>query len=150
MVQNLCVLVSIKQTDLLEFMMELDIYIVWLWTIWRYLQHNWISFQSNKQYHICFFSLLCKNQSWFLWLFTYRKKKLTLYNVIILIKSVLKKNKNHCYYNIFLEKCMPRKIYFYNSFHSIIMLRFGETNLIKEKFYAAKKPYKFGMLILTI
>ena len=33
------------------------------------------------------------------------EKILTLYNVIILIKSVLNKSKNHYYYKIFLEKC---------------------------------------------
>ena len=27
-----------------------------------------------KQCHIYLFSLLCENQSWFLWLFAYRKK----------------------------------------------------------------------------
>ena len=29
---------------------------------------------------------------------------LTIHNVIILIKSVVNKNENNCYYNIFLEK----------------------------------------------
>ena len=33
------------------------------------------------------------------------EKALTLHNVIILIKSVLNKEKNHCCYKIFLEKC---------------------------------------------
>ena len=33
------------------------------------------------------------------------EKILTLYNAIILIKSVLNKDKNHCYNRIFLEKC---------------------------------------------
>ena len=33
------------------------------------------------------------------------KKRLALYNIIILIKSVLNKNKNRHYYNMFLEKC---------------------------------------------
>ena len=33
------------------------------------------------------------------------EKRLTLHNVIILIKSVQNKDKNHYYYNIFLEKC---------------------------------------------
>ena len=32
------------------------------------------------------------------------EKRLTLHNVIIHIKSVLSKNKNYCYYKIFLEK----------------------------------------------
>ena len=30
---------------------------------------------------------------------------LTFHNVIILIKSVVDKDKSHYYYNIFLEKC---------------------------------------------
>ena len=34
------------------------------------------------------------------------EKILTFYNVIILIKSVVNKNKNEYYYNIFLEKCL--------------------------------------------
>ena len=34
------------------------------------------------------------------------EKTLTLHNLAILIKSVLKKkNQNHYYYNVFLEKC---------------------------------------------
>ena len=32
-------------------------------------------------------------------------KSLTLHNVIIHIKSVLNKDKNHYYYNVLLEKC---------------------------------------------
>ena len=34
------------------------------------------------------------------------EKILTLHNVIIHIKSVLNKDKNHYYYKIFLEKCL--------------------------------------------
>ena len=33
------------------------------------------------------------------------EKTLTLHNIIILIKSVLNKDKNHYCYKIFLEKC---------------------------------------------
>ena len=33
------------------------------------------------------------------------EKRLTLHNVIILIKSVVNKGKNHYYYKTFLEKC---------------------------------------------
>ena len=33
------------------------------------------------------------------------EKILTWHNVLIQIKSVLNKNKNHCYYRIYLEKC---------------------------------------------
>ena len=32
------------------------------------------------------------------------EKILTFHNVVILIKSVVKKNKNNCYYNLYLEK----------------------------------------------
>ena len=32
------------------------------------------------------------------------EKTLTFHNVIILIKSIWNKDKNNCYYNIFLEK----------------------------------------------
>ena len=32
------------------------------------------------------------------------EKTLTLYNVIVNVKSVLKEDQNHYYYNIFLEK----------------------------------------------
>ena len=34
------------------------------------------------------------------------EKILTLHNVIIFIKSILHKDKNHYYYKIFLEKCL--------------------------------------------
>ena len=33
-------------------------------------------------------------------------KILTLHNVIILLKTVLNTDKNHCYYKIFLERCL--------------------------------------------
>ena len=66
--------------------------------------YNKIRYKSTKWHHIYFFSLFCKNQSWFLWFLSYRKI-LTLHNVIILIKSVLNKNKSHYYYKTFLEKC---------------------------------------------
>ena len=36
--------------------------------------------------------------------YTVIKEVLTLQNVIILIKSVLNRDENHCYYNIVLEK----------------------------------------------
>ena len=34
------------------------------------------------------------------------EKKTTLHNVIMHIKWVLNKDQNHCYFNIFLEKCL--------------------------------------------
>ena len=56
------------------------------------------------------------------------EKILTLHSVIILLKSVLNKDKNHYYYRIFLEKCSYQlaKKYSQNFFNSIIMVRFGE------------------------
>ena len=66
------------------------------------------------------------------------EKRMTLHNVIILIKSVLNRNKNNYYYKIFLEKCsflLAKKINT-NFFHSMIMLRFGEKEIKREKFYA--------------
>ena len=30
------------------------------------------------------------------------------------------------------------------------MLRFGQTKVVKEEFYGAKEPIKFGMLMLII
>ena len=59
-------------------------------------------------------------------------KILTLHNVIILIKLVPNKDKNHYYYKIFLEKFsyqLAKKL-----FHSIIMVRLGEKEIAKEKF----------------
>ena len=71
---------------------------------------------------------------------------LTLHNVTIHIKSVLNEDKNHCYYKIFLEKCLYQlakkqtKIFV----HSIIMLRFGEREreIAKEKLLCFKKVHK--------
>ena len=59
---------------------------------------------------------------------------------MILIKSVLKKYRNLYYYKIFIEKCLYQLANII--FHSIIMLRFGETKVSKERFHAAKKPIK--------
>ena len=64
-----------------------------------------------------------------------------MHKVIILIKSVLNKDKNHYYYKIFA--CI---IWLKDSqktfFRSIKMLRFGEAKVTKEKLYAAKKTIK--------
>ena len=56
------------------------------------------------------------------------ERRLTLHNVIIQIKSVLNKDKNHYYYKTFLEKCsyqLAKKQSQNFFFHSIIMVRFG-------------------------
>ena len=68
---------------------------------------NYISYKSNKQYHIYFFLLFCGNQSRFYAFFPI-EKSLILQDVIILIKSFPNIDKNHYYYyyyyKIFLEK----------------------------------------------
>ena len=67
-----------------------------------------------------------------------------MHNVIIHIKSALNKDKNHYYYKIFLEKCsyqLAKKNY-KNVFYCIIIVKFGKTEIAKEKFYAAKKNFK--------
>ena len=72
-------------------------------------------------------------------------KTLTFHNIIMIIQSVLNKDKNGYYYNIFLGKCLyqlAKKNNNKNFIYSIILLRFGETNVTREKFYAAKKPMK--------
>ena len=58
------------------------------------------------------------------------------------MKSVLTKDENH-YYKIFLDKCLYQlaKNNHKNSFHSI-MLRFEETKVTKERFYAARKSIR--------
>ena len=73
------------------------------------------------------------------------EKTLTFHNVIIHIKSVLNKDKNHYCRKIFLEKCsyeLAKKNNHKTFFYSIIMMKFGKTEIAKEKFYAAKKTYK--------
>ena len=68
---------------------------------------------------------------------------LTLHNVIILLKSVLNKDKDHYYYYIFLEKCSyylakkKSKIFVL----SIMMEKFRERNS-KRKVLCQKKAYK--------
>ena len=53
------------------------------------------------------------------------------------MKSVLNKDQNRYYYNIFLEKGSNiRRIFFDN----LIMLEFGKKIVAKEKLYSAKKP----------
>ena len=64
------------------------------------------------------------------------EKILTLHNVSIPIKSVLDKNQSHYYYNIFFEKCpyCLAKNNDKNFLDSIMILRFGETKVAKDKF----------------
>ena len=67
------------------------------------------------------------------------EKPLALNNVIILIKSVLNKDQNHYYYNIFLEKFSYKLIFFFFFFDSILLLRFGKGKAAKKKFHSAKE-----------
>ena len=68
------------------------------------------------------------------------EKTLTLHNVITLIKSVLNKDQNHYYYNIFLEKCITKlKNNLGVFFDSVIMLRFREAKNSKIKISCWKK-----------
>ena len=73
-----------------------------------------------------------------------------MHNVIILIKSVLNKDKNHYYHNIILDECSYHlaKSNHKTFFHSIIIWRFGETKVTKEKFCASK--YGDNIVILKL
>ena len=63
----------------------------------RYL----ISLKSSITYVFCHYYSKIKLDSYD---FLPIQKRLTLHNVIILIKSVLNKDQNHYYYNIFFKK----------------------------------------------
>ena len=80
--------------DLLEFMMELDI---WHCLALKYMMlfTTELDILKSKKWHdiyfsYYFFSLFCKNQS-----YLPVEEILTLQNVVILIKSVLNKDKDH-------------------------------------------------------
>ena len=74
-----------------------------------------------------------------------------MHNVIILIKSVLNKDKNHYYHNIILEECSYQlaKSNHKTFFHSIIIWRSGETKVTKEKFCASKNGDNIVILKLV-
>ena len=69
---------------------------------------------------------------------------MTLHNVITHITSVLNKDKNHYYYQIFSENGHIN--YLKNNYKhfvcSMLMVKVGKTEVAKETFYAAKKPIK--------
>ena len=52
-----------------------------------------------------FFLISVQKSNLILMILIVYKKKLTLHNDVMLMKSVLDKDKNHCYHYIFLEKC---------------------------------------------
>ena len=68
------------------------------------------------------------------------KEILDLGKVIIHVKSVLNKDKNYYYHKIFLEKCSYRltKKWSQNFVNSIIMVRFEQKEIEKDKSYAPK------------
>ena len=89
--------------DLLDIMTGLNINNVWLWkndAIYNRLRYL-ISQESGI---ICVFSH-CYAKIKIDYDSLPIEKTLTLHDVIILIKSVFNKDKNHYYYHVFLEKC---------------------------------------------
>ena len=71
------------------------------------------------------------------------EKILALHNIIILIKSVVNKDKSHCYYKIFFKKRLyqlAKKQWQF--FYSKITLIFGERKIATKKFHGAKKNIK--------
>ena len=70
-------------------------------------------------------------------------KKLNLHNVIIHIKSILNKDKNHYDYKTFLKKSFYQLAKKWSQIfvHSIIMMRFEDREIAKEKVLCFKKAY---------
>ena len=82
-------------------------------------------------------------------------KRINLHNVLIPIKLVLNKDKNHYYYMILLGKMLVSvtlKNKHKNFFYSIIMVRSGgrEKKTQKKPFMTQKRLWKFGMLMFII
>ena len=72
------------------------------------------------------------------------EKRLTLHNLIIHIKTVLNKDEYHYYYKMFVEKCSYQLVKKQSQIfvRSIIMVKSGNSEIAKEKFYTAKRPIK--------
>ena len=72
------------------------------------------------------------------------EKRFTPHNVTIHITSGINKDKNHYYYEIFIEKCSNQLAKQYSQVfaHIAIMGRFGNTEIANKKFYVAKRPIK--------
>ena len=71
------------------------------------------------------------------------EKTLALH-VLIHIKSVLNKDQNHYYYNIFLKKCSFQLAKKNGNFDSITMMRFDQTKSSKRKILWGKKKKYLG------
>ena len=104
--QNHFVLNLMKLMDLLEFMMGLDIYhyLVLKNVILFTIDLNILFSQKSSITHVFShnYAKLCKVNSYDS---LPLEKTLTLKNVIIFIKSVFNKDKNHYYYKKVSEKC---------------------------------------------
>ena len=85
-----CVLVSVKQNDLLRFIMELD---VWYYMIMKDIIQLMIELDILLVKKVVL--KIVKNSI---------EKILTFHNAIILIKSIVSDNKYDYYYNIFFKK----------------------------------------------
>ena len=83
---NLVLLCS-KKCSAMSFRKGLDILLVIKVVLYMFFSHNYARIKSGIYNSLTL------------------EKTLTLHNTIILIKSVFKKNQNHYYSNIFLEKC---------------------------------------------
>ena len=102
LVQSHSVLDLLKQMNLLEIMMKLEIQYYLALKNMTLFKKNQISFKSKKWYYICFF-----HSYTIIKIYSYDSltlgKTLTLHNVIILIKSAFNARKNHYYYNVHIN-----------------------------------------------
>ena len=132
--QNICKIKLVnRQIDLLEYMMELDI------------QHC-LALENiiHKIGITCIFCRYFANLKDYSYDSLPIENILTLYNVVICIKSVLNKDKNHYQHKIFLEKCSYQLAKKKSQKH---FLQYNNASIwreiiAKEKFYAPKKTMK--------
>ena len=103
--QNHCVLCSIKQMDLLRFVMELVLFdCSWCDEICdgiKYVISEKSRVTDSTNHHFSIIRIDSYDSLPIL-------KMLNFYNVIILFKSVINKYKNHYYSNIFLRKVLHK------------------------------------------
>ena len=74
------------------------------------------------------------------------EKILTFHNVIILIKSVVNKNKNKYYYNIFLEKGLYKDEWMFKYYKCYIMVEF----IFLKEFVLMKQVHQKSVIFVTI
>ena len=102
--ENHCVLCSIKQKGLLEFMTELDIQCYLALKNMFWFTAGLEMLQEKKRGITYVFSDYYARIKVDSYDSLPLEKTLTLHKFIILIKSVFNKDKNNYYYNLFLEK----------------------------------------------